>query len=77
MRFIREEVARKQTGTRLIYGTEYPVETICHKIRDCFRSKPYWVVTYDLCNGTPRRDEKFTKKSAAMTMFKLYTSAKQ
>ena len=72
MRFAKSEIARAQTGVKNYYGTYYPVETIVHRVNDCFRSRPYWTVTFDQWNGSPASDARYKTKREAMAAFNAH-----
>jgi len=42
----------KTTGTRRILGVDWPVSDLLQRVQEPLRSRPYWLITRGLCNGT-------------------------
>lgn len=60
-----EPIAAVRHGTRLILGTEWPVESIVYRYLD--RGRARWVLVERQCNGVSRRSEIFRFKWTALT----------
>jgi len=58
------EIARVCTGTRLVMGTEWPIES--YLTRQEYFGKVRWIITWNLCNGTPSGTEECATKKGAL-----------
>jgi len=65
MGYTRKEVATVTHGTINKMGTDWPIETCVHRIKEGTH-KPYWLVTYNLCMGIPTGSKRFSTLTAAM-----------
>lgn len=67
-------IACHKHGTRLIYGTEWPIETFVEREPSQwygFRTRP-WKVVVKLCDGVPEKTVRFKTKKDAMAYFTKY-----
>jgi hypothetical protein len=65
---MRSIIKEKQTGTRTIAGTDWPVTT--QLVRDAIPGrKPTWLVVRDLCNGVPLRSSEYATRRLAEEAF--------
>jgi hypothetical protein len=60
------EIARICTGTTNKMGTEWPIESYMSRIQEEGKTRPYWLVTYNLCSGVPTGSMRFATKAEAL-----------
>ena len=66
-RLITTEIARVNHGTRLLSGTQWPVESIVLRQREDFLNRrPYWILVQYLCNGLAAASQQFKTRKAAL-----------
>ena len=64
---MRTILREKQTGTRKLAGTDWPIVDQLH--REQMSGKASWVITRGLCNGIPDKAETFKTKKEALAAF--------
>jgi len=60
----KKEVERVFLGVKKELGTDWPRESVVHRIRDGKRT--YWLATYNICNGVPTGSRRFATKAEAV-----------
>ena len=65
MKIKETEIARICTGTRKILNTDWPIETVAKRLQEEGKA-PYWLVTYNVCNGIPDGSKRFATRTEAL-----------
>ena len=61
-----KEIKRICTGISNILNTDWPIESFIVRVQESGRKRPYWRVTYNLCNGVPSGSKSFATRSEAL-----------